>query len=802
MNSRIKDLKDNIQRLNDAGVRKTYIYEYVSDSLRTTVGEPVQIRRAKAFAHILDTVKPEVLPYELIAGSMLGMCPVYEEIPDRDEQRQKAKSVIDSYLDKKKRDASYDGTIVFDSTHAKSFEEDFTSKKSRWSLMSRVHHDASIEFKDLQRVIEEMEALYGDEDIEPYEIGRELERAFKIEYEADIKEAYAGLPWFIGNHINLNYGRMAGKGLFRTKEEIEAYLQGETDSEKREYYESALITVEAVITFIKRYALELRNAGEQKAETDERKHELLKIADICDKISEEPAETFYEALQLVWMLHIIANIQGGSALSLGRLDQYLYPYFKRDKEDGRIHDDEAKELLSCVWLKINEPKMRTVQSVTLGGITRDGSNACNDLTRICLEVTKEVAMPYPNVGLRIHPLNPQWVYEAALDCISAGCGQPMLLNDEVWIPNTMSLGYTIEDASDYYNMGCVEIMIPGKQPNWGVTEAIAFPVLIERVMQKWEQGSVSIQSFDDFMKAYFMEMDQAIEMDRQEAAGKKANMKNRCYDSYSSLLIDGCLESGRDMFQEGSECPTHWSVYAYGIGTAADSLCAVKKFVFDEKRFTLKEMNHMLKHNFKDCEEIRIMLEHDTPAYGNGIEDVDDIGDSVLTYFTKAVMKLNGTMGRDLFVSTLFGYFFHIYHGEIAQAIPDGRRKAEPFSDSMGPNQGRDVQGPTRLLDSVLHLNSRYVTGGYGLNFKVNPEFCREEKGRKSLIQLLQAYMKHGGPQIQVYTTNIEDLKDAQVHPEKHRDLIVRVGGYCEFFVNLDKALQTEIIKRTVYGEG
>ena len=445
--------------------------------------------------------------------------------------------------------------------------------------------------------------------------------------------------------------------------------------------------------------------------------------------------------------------------------------------------------------------MRTVQSVTLGGITREGEDASNELTRICLQTAADVGMPYPNIGLRINEKNPDWLYEQAVQTAKAGCGQPQLINDDVWIANMKKLGYSQEDANDYYNMGCVEIMVPGKQPNWGVCEAIAFPVLIEEVMNEWKKDPDQIQTFEDFMKLYFKQMDQAVEEDYQDAVKKKATMKDQCYDPYCSLMIDGCLENGKDMLQGGSECPMHWSVYGYGIGTASDSLCAVKKFIFDEKKITMEQMYDALKHNFEGYEEMYAMILKENPSYGNAIDEVDDIADEVLSHFTKSVMDLNERGKTDKFVSTLFGYFFHIYHGEIAEATPDGRLKGEAFSDSMGPSQGRDQQGPTRLLNSVLHLNDDLVTGGYALNFKINPSFLNEEKGEKSIEQLLKAYIENGGPQVQIYTTNMDDLKDAQIHPEKHRDLIVRVGGYCEFFVNLDKVLQTEIINRTLYGE-
>lgn len=801
MNQRIRNLKENIQKLNDEGVRKTYLYQYVAESLKMTEGESAQIRRAKAFANVLDRVKQVVLPYETITGTMLGMCPVYEEVMTKEEQEIYADQIIRNYLEKKKQNQDFDGSIQFGEGHAKSFEDEFTSKKSRWSLMSRVHHDASVEFKDLQDLISAMQKKYEDQDVEPYEIGRELERAFKIPYNSEMKKAYNDLPWFLGNHLNLNYGKMIGKGFGKLIEEIQKYKKETDDPEKEEYYESALIAAEASSRFIRRYAETLRDYPNQCGLSIERRAEIEEMADICEKISCKPAESFREAVQFTWMLHIIANIQGGSALSFARIDQYLYPYYQRDMEIKRIDAQEAKELLSCLWLKVNEPKMRTVQSVTLGGITPDGENAANELTKICLEAAGDVKMPYPNVGLRINPVNPSWIFEEAVKTAKAGCGQPQLLNDEVWISNMKKLGYSEADANDYYNMGCVEIMVPGKQPNWGVTEAIAFPVLIERIMEKWNNDHRKVETFDDFMNLYFEEMDLAIEGDYREAIEKKETMKGQCYDPYSSMLIDGCLENGRDMLQGGSECPMHWSVYAYGIGTAADSLCAVKKFIFEEKRVTMEEMYDALKNNFEGYEELQGMLQNKTPAYGNGIAEVDTIADKILGYFTKSVMDLNKKSDGDKFVSTLFGYFFHIYHGEIAGATPDGRRKGEPFSDSMGPNQGRDVKGPTRLMNSVLYLNDDLVTGGYALNFKINPSFLNEEKGRQSIVHLLKAYIENGGPQVQIYTTNMDDLKDAQIHPEKHRDLIVRVGGYCEFFVNLDKVLQTEIIQRTLYGE-
>lgn len=799
MDHRIEKLKELIQDLNQ-GVREKRLYEYVGESLKKTEGEPVQIRRAKAFRNVLERTEQIVLPYELITGTMLGLCPLKNDVMSKDEQRNKAELIMEKYLWDKQLNQSVD-EIVYEDGHVKSFEESFSSKKSRWSLMARVYQDSSIPYDDLQDLIAEMKEIYEPKGLEPYEVGRELERAFKIEYDADAKKRFDDLLYFIGNHISLNYERIMKEGMGPTRDKVKDLFEKTKEPEKKEYYEAAVIAADAVIDFIYRYAETIRKISRQEDTPTRRAIELVRLASIVDRIAENPASDFYEAVELMWMLHIIANIQGGSALSLARIDQYLYPFYKKDLEEGEITEKFAKELLSCVWLKVNEPRMRTVESATLGGIDRQGNDAANDLTRICLQVAADVRMPYPNIGLRIHPKNPQWLYDESILTTASGTGQPMLLNDEIWIQSLKNLGFSTEDANDYYNMGCVELEVPGKQPSYGVCESIAFPVLIEEVMRKHEEGIYKINTFDDYFDAYKKELDIAIEADYKEAVEKKQMMKDRCYDPYSSLLIDGCIENGKDMLQGGSELPMEWSVYAYGIGTAADSLYAVKKVVFEDQSMTLEHLNEVLNANFEGYEFERKLLSDCGEHYGNDQSNVDAVANEVLDYFTKRVSALNERGMGDVFVSTLFGYFFHIYHGEIAKATPDGRGKGEPFSDSMGPSQGKDMNGPTRLLNSVLALDAGKITGAFALSFKMNPSFFEDESGRTAMKHLLKTYIEAGGPQIQLYTTNAEDLQDAMVHPEKHRDLIVRVGGYCEFFVDLDRTLQKEILSRTLYGE-
>ncbi len=795
MNARIRNMRKSVEKLNDAGVRRTCFYSLAYESLKHTRTEPVQLRRAKAQAYLLEHAPLAVLPYELLAGSMTAYCPVEKAVPSCEEQRGKAVQVIEAYLGKKHAEQTAPSQ---DRNKIKTFEDEFTKKKSRWALMSRVHHDANISYMDLQKLIAEMQARYADEpSLEQYEIARELERGFKLDYGAEVKRGIDSLPWFAANHLSFNYARIMNTGFDALIEDIAERL-GRAAGERREYYLAAKIVAQAAANFFLRYEEALKHAA--KDEAPGRKAELLEMADICHTLSYRPAQTFREGLQFVWMLHIMASVTWGSALSFGRFDQYMVELYDRDINSGRLTRDEAKELLCCLWLKINEPKLRTVQSMTIGGVTPSGEDGANELTALLLEVIKEMKLPYPNVGVRLNKKNAAWLMDAVVDSIKAGAGQPMIMSDTVWIENLKKLGYKDKYANDYYNMGCVEIMIPHKQPNWGVTDPIAFPMLFEGVFEKYKRGVSRLETFEEFQTAYHSELRAAVQADKDEADEKMRDIPGKCFDPLASLLIDGCMESGRDLFQGGSELGTHWSFYAYGLGTAADSMAAVKKAVYEEKILTIGQLAQLLERNFAGADSMRAMLERSMPHYGNDEDEVDALAKDILTQFDDLVLAYNEKERRDKYVSTLFGYFFHIYHGEITGATPNGRRKGETFSDSMGPSQGKDVNGPTRMLNSVLKLNHGGVTGGYALNLKINPDLIRNQRGTNVLKGLIAAYLEDGGPQLQVNFVDAEALKKAKLEPDKYRDLIVRIGGYCEFFVNLDSALQDEIITRTVHG--
>jgi formate C-acetyltransferase len=797
MNERIALMKKSIDTLNDTSIRTTLFYQLAYDSLINTCKEPVQIRRAKAEAHILDNAPLPVLPYELIAGTMTGICPALDIVPSYETQKAKGIQVLDDYIAKKAGAGEKDEN---ERNSLKTFEAVLTTQKTRWALMDRVNHDTNISYRDLQKLIAEMKDLYKNRDIEPFEIGRELERCFKINYGPGIKEEVDSVPWFAANHLHLNYGRMLRTGFAALIEEIGARASAAEDDSRKEYYRAALIAAGAASRFMKRYASSIRNAA--NGEVEPRKSELSEMADICEGLAAAPAATFREAVQFSWLLQIMMSMVWGSALSLGRFDQYMRGYYEKDIASGAITRETAKELLCCLWLKVNEPKLRTVQSLTLGGITDDGEDAANSLTELCLEVVRDMKLPYPNVGVRLNRKNPEWLYDKVVDSIKAGGGQPMMMNDDVFIENLMKLGYAEKYANDYYHMGCVEIMIPGKQPNWFPTEAISFPMMFERVFKKYRAGGLTLNTFAAFRGAYDKELVEAVMADKREADGRMKSLPGRSYDPLASLMVDGCLENGRDMFQGGAELGIHWAIYAYGLGTAADSMVAIKKFVYDEKRLSIGQLAGILEKNFEGTENIRLLLDSRTPHYGNDNDEADMLAKDILSVLDDTVMAFNSKDNPNKYVATLFGYFCHVYHGEVTGATANGRRKGEAFSDSMGPSQGKDANGPASMLNSVLKLDHGGVTGGYALNLKVNPDLVRTENGTKAMKSLIKSYFADKGPQLQIYFVDAETLKAAKAEPERHKNVIVRVGGYCEYFVNLDAALQDEIILRTIHSIG
>ena len=790
--TRTHALKTSVQDLCDAGVRKTTFYPLIAESLVETLDLPRQIRRAKAFAYLLDNVIQTVLPYELLGGSIIGMWPLVEDVPYEDNLKA-AYEAVENEINPKKQEPEKE--LV----EGLSFEARVNRRfLSRFALMARDHYNANIRYSDMQNIIKELKIHYkGNDKIQPYTIGKVMEKFFVFDYGDDVMNLINELPWISANHTHLNYGMVINTGFGALLDKTAKLLKKATDTgdaEKEEFYTAVKISLEAVIRYITRYSDEYKKAADEEADPD-RATELEEISSLLKKAATEKAGSFREAMQLMWITHIIASINLGSAMSFARFDQYMYPFYKADIDAGQITEDEARELIVHMILKVNEPKMRTVQSLALGGTTPDGLDATNDLTRIILEAAREVKMPYPNISLRVAgELTPDWAYDEAIKTIKAGFGMPMLVNDDVWIKNFESLGYPVEYAREYYNMGCVEMMIQNRQAHWlgELGNTVTFPVILDSILTDHADNKLTVDNFEDIMTEMTIRIKKLVKTFGGETAKRYIEENHRyAYDPFGSALIYNCLDKGKDMYHRGSELPSQMPIGGSGLGTAVDSLSVIKTMVYDRKEINLADLTKIVKSNFKGNEALRLKLSNIANRYGNDDDAVDSIAQKLFLTATEAVHSLNDGTNEDKFVNSYFSYTAHVSFGETLGATPDGRKAGEPLSDGLGPVQGKDIEGPTKLFNSLLKLDYRHLTGANATNLKISPSIMGTKTGVLAFRNLLKAFLADGGPQIQINMVRQEDLIEAQTNPSKHRDIVVRIAGFCEYFVNLDYSQKT-----------
>ena len=809
MTPRIQAMQSVVQELNDAGLRKTLLYTNMAESIRQTKGEPTAVRRAKGFAWHLDHVELPIYPAEQLVGSVTGMWPVDEQRNrlTYEDYYQLAVEALDAHDLVRGEEAERESRNHQSDTEGNlSFEENVNAGKMRFgSLMARDHYDADIPFDILQKLIRVLNEERADRKYEPYEVGKVLELAFTYNYGAETTDALHEINWKIANHTNLNYRDLVKRGYGDILEEIRQRLSKEQDEERKIFYQSTEIAVEGAIHYIQKYAKaaedegkSLQASGDLKAA--ERAEELFVLSQVLSKISTEKPETFFEALNLVWMTQLIGNLEGGSALSLARFDQYMYPFYKKDMEAGILSEERAFELMCALYLKLNEPKMRTVQSLSVGGVTTEGENGANELTKLCLEVMTFLAMPYPNMSVRLNPeKSPQWLYEEVIRTVKAGCGQPLVLNDSVWIPNLVSVGLPLEKARNYYNMGCTEIMIEGSDCNWLTGGMLSLPeILADQVQEAAKQGK-EYQDFEEFFEEYLDEI--RLEVDNSGRDGVRFMKAERSgsQDPFASALIEGCLSKGLDYFQGGTQTGSPISIMAQGLGTASDSLSAIKKWVFETGDLTLEKLAKAMEADFEGYELLKRKLEK-APAFGNDDDYVDDIAVRIFDAYSSRVRAQNAIykLENARFVNNVFSYNLHIELGELTPATPNGRKKGEAISDCIGPSQGKDSNGPTALMNSIFKLSTEDITGAFALNMKISPSLVKDEEGTAAVVELLKTYIREKGAEVQFNYVDATALQEAQKEPQKHRDLVVRIAGYCEYFVNLDYKLQNEIIERTL----
>ncbi|MFW9804898.1 MAG: glycyl radical protein, partial [Candidatus Thorarchaeota archaeon] len=575
-----------------------------------------------------------------------------------------------------------------------------------------------------------------------------------------------------------------------------------------------------IIEFAHRHADKAKELAESESNPERRK-ELEKIAEVCNHVPANAPRNFWEALQAYWFVHlgVIIELNVWDSFNPGRLDVNLFPFYRNDLDEKLMTRDFAKELLQCFWVKfhnqpappkveITEEQSGTYQDFTLintGGLTINGKDAVNDLSFLLLEVCEEMQLVMPSMCIQISEKNPEEFLLRAVDVVSTGLGQPSMFNTDVIIKEFLRMGKSIEDARMGGPSGCVTIGAFGKESviltgylNWPKILEIALNNGINPVSGKLvgiETGNPEdFESYDELFEAFKKQLKYFVDLKI-----KGNNIIERLYAQYMpspfmSLLMDDCIKQAKDYHDGGSRYNSTY-IQGVGMGTLTDSLSALKYHVYDKKTLLLAHLLKAMKDDFEGHETIRQMLVNKSPAYGNDDDYADNIAQSVFDGYFDILDGRPNTRGGEYRVN-LLPTTVHIYFGQVTGATPNGRKSGMPLSDGVSPSHGADTKGPTAVIKSVAKIDHSR-TGGTLLNQKLMPDVLADEEGRSKLSHLVRAYFKLGGHHIQFNVIERSTLLDAQQNPEKYRDLIVRVAGYSDYFVNLGKPLQDEIISRT-----
>ena len=589
---------------------------------------------------------------------------------------------------------------------------------------------------------------------------------------------------------------------------------------KREELKSMTVAIGAVLTLARRYADKAEEAAMNVTDF-QRKSELQTIAEICRRVPAHVPQNFWEALQAYWFVHlgVITELNPWDAFNPGRLDQHLFPFYKKGLEDGSLTKEQARELLHCFWVKFNNqpapPKVGVTAAesstytdfanINNGGLKADGSDGVNDLTYLILDVIDEMQLVQPSSNIQVSTKNPDEFIKHAVRIIRNGRGQPSIFNADIIVKEMLRQGKSIEDARNGGTSGCVETGAFGKEI-YILTGYFNMPKVLEITMNNGRDPRTGIvlgvdsgdpkqvASFDAVLQAYRKQLHNFIDI---KMCGN--NIIERMYAEYMpvpflSVLIDDCIVKGKDYNDGGARYNTNY-IQGVGIGTTTDCLASIKYNIFDTKKITMDEMLEALASDFEGHEHTRLLFINKSPKYGNDDEYADRLMLDVFESFYNEVNDRPNTKGGQYRIN-LLPTTCHVYFGSVTGATPDGRKAWTPLSEGISPVQGADRKGPTAVLKSAAKMD-HVRTGGTLLNQKFTPSLLENDKGVENLMHLVRSYFTLGGHHIQFNVVSAQMLRDAQAHPEQYRDLIVRVAGYSDYFNDLGKTLQDEIIART-----
>jgi pyruvate formate-lyase/glycerol dehydratase family glycyl radical enzyme len=654
-------------------------------------------------------------------------------------------------------------------------------------------------------------------------IFREMTDEWKSAYEAGVFTEF--MEQRSPGHTVLD-GKIYAKGFLEFKREIELSLQSLdylTDPKaysKQEQLKAMALCADALIRFAERYAAVARGLSAQ--ETDpERKVELARIASICSRVPAHPPRSFWEALQYYWFVHLGVTIELNpwDAFSPGRLDQHLYPFYAKGLEDGTLSREQAEELLQCFWIKFNNqpapPKVGVTAAesgtytdfaqINLGGMKEDGTDGVNDLTYLLLDVVEEMRLLQPSASIQVSKKSPERFIKRAARIIRTGFGQPSVFNSDLIVEELLRQGKSVRDARNGGSSGCVEVGAFGKEA-YNLTGYFNMSKVLELTLNNGLDPKSGRQvglktgdpagfaSFEQFFESYQRQLRHFVDI---KVRGN--NVIERLYATYMpvpflSLLIDDCISTGKDYHDGGARYNTSY-IQGVGLGTMADAMTAIKYHVFHQETHSFADLLAALRANFAGHERLRQTLLNKTPKYGNDDEFADEVMVALFEAYFAAVDGRKNTKGGTYHVN-LLPTTVHVYFGSVIGATPDGRRAGTPLSEGISPVQGADRNGPTAALKSAAKMD-HVRTGGTLLNQKFTPPLLQGDEGLTRLAHLVRSYFRLDGHHVQFNVVDAATLRAAQQNPEEHRNLIVRVAGYSDYFCDLGTSLQDEIIART-----
>lgn len=777
-------MTDRIQRLKDCMLSETRYASIeqaaiITETYKHNEDKPRILQRALALKASLEQISIRIEPEELIVGN---------------------------------RTAGVRNGVIFPESGSSWVDREFETLPTRKQDRFQVRQEDIEYFRNV---------------IKPYWKGISLEDVLKKENGEEFKSLSRVVKInqtdHAQGHICPDCRTWLEKGPHALKAEAEEKLKTATEQEHINFYQSVITTMEGAQHFMMRYHDLLLETAESDSAN---KKNLTELAEICASLSQRPAQSFHEAIQSLWFLMCILQMESNaSSFSPGRFDEFMWPYYIHDIENGSLDRQDALELLESLWLKFNQiVYMRNAGSakyfagfpigfnIALGGVDAEGSDFCNELSFLCLKAQEHLGLPQPNLSVRLHEHTGDAFLKKAIRVVAKGSGMPQFFNDKAVIPALESLGMSEKDARDYAIVGCVELTSQGNNLGWSDSAMFNLNKILELTLNGGKNlitGEQLAADYGDLTKYQSYEEMEAVfqryldeYMDRMVKACEVVEKAHQelLPSPFLSAVIHDCMERGIDVTAGGAVYNLS-GIQMIQVANLADSLAALKKLVFEDKSVSREELLHALRNNFAGEEVLRAKLLYKVPKYGNDVDWVDALGCKWAEYFKKRLSGYRNYRGG-IYHTGMYTVSAHVPMGENVGASPDGRLSQQPLADGgMSPVYGRDIEGPTAVLKSVSKLDKLLTSNGGLLNMKFLPDFFTTENGIDKFALFLRTFVDLEIPHIQFNVVRKEDLIAAKAHPEQYRSLTVRVAGYTAYFTELAGELQDEIIARTSYAD-